>query len=100
MTRAQSFAFFVETGAPMTVAQAPLGHVDPRVTLGVYRHVIGESHRNAVQKTAVLLDPSGTQQKSIAKWIQQDSWGERWDLNPRPSVPQTDALPAELRSPP
>src|SRR6185437_12283473 len=27
-------------------------------------------------------------------------WGERWDLNPRPSVPQTDALPAELRSPP
>src|ERR1700683_2159969 len=26
-------------------------------------------------------------------------WGERWDLNPRPSVPQTDALPAELRSP-
>ena len=27
-------------------------------------------------------------------------WGERRDLNPRPSVPQTDALPAELRSPP
>jgi hypothetical protein len=28
-----------------------------------------------------------------------DSWGERRGLNPRPSVPQTDALPAELRSP-
>jgi hypothetical protein len=27
------------------------------------------------------------------------NWGERWDLNPRPSVPQTDALPTELRSP-
>src|ERR1700722_5808663 len=27
------------------------------------------------------------------------SWGERRGLNPRPSVPQTDALPAELRSP-
>src|SRR5271155_17309 len=27
-------------------------------------------------------------------------WGERRGLNPRPSVPQTDALPAELRSPP
>ena len=26
-------------------------------------------------------------------------WGERRDLNPRPSVPQTDALPTELRSP-
>ena len=29
-----------------------------------------------------------------------ECWGERRDLNPRPSVPQTDALPAELRSPP
>src|SRR5271155_3930205 len=28
------------------------------------------------------------------------NWGERRGLNPRPSVPQTDALPAELRSPP
>jgi hypothetical protein len=26
-------------------------------------------------------------------------WGGRWDLNPRHSVPQTDALPAELRPP-
>lgn len=26
-------------------------------------------------------------------------WGERWGLNPRPSEPQPDALPAELRSP-
>ena len=31
---------------------------------------------------------------------QRKDWGERWDLNPRPSVPQTDALPTELRSPP
>src|SRR5690348_9219163 len=30
----------------------------------------------------------------------KEFWGERRDLNPRPSVPQTDALPAELRSPP
>ena len=34
------------------------------------------------------------------QWQGDFSWGERWDLNPRPSVPQTDALPAELRSPP
>ena len=33
----------------------------------------------------------------VFKW---KGWGERRDLNPRPSVPQTDALPAELRSPP
>src|ERR1700691_4730266 len=32
--------------------------------------------------------------------IREESWGERRGLNPRPSVPQTDALPAELRSPP
>src|SRR5437879_10433257 len=25
--------------------------------------------------------------------IQEDGWGERWDLNPRPSGPQPDALP-------
>lgn len=25
-------------------------------------------------------------------------WGERWDLNPYPSVPQTDALPIKLRT--
>lgn len=26
-------------------------------------------------------------------------WGERWGSNPRPSEPQPDALPTELRSP-
>jgi hypothetical protein len=31
-----------------TVAQAQLGHADPRVTLGICSHVIGESHREAV----------------------------------------------------
>ncbi len=28
-----------------------------------------------------------------------EDWGGRWDLNPRLSVPQTDALPAELLPP-
>ncbi|CUU49210.1 protein of unknown function [Clostridium beijerinckii] len=27
------------------------------------------------------------------------TWGERWDSNPRQPVPQTGALPTELRSP-
>ena len=26
-------------------------------------------------------------------------WGERWDSNPRQPVPQTGALPTDLRSP-
>ena len=29
----------------------------------------------------------------------KDSWGEWWDSNPRPSEPQSDALPPELHSP-
>src|SRR5579863_5591120 len=41
--------------------------------------------------------PNDAESGFSTEWI---SWGERWDLNPRPSVPQTDALPAELRSPP
>src|SRR5579863_3887088 len=40
--------------------------------------------------------PNDAESGFSTEWI---SWGERWDLNPRPSVPQTDALPAELRSP-
>lgn len=27
------------------------------------------------------------------------NWGERWGSNPRPSEPQSDALPAELLPP-
>ena len=63
-------SLLVDEGAPVTVAQAQLGHADPRVTLGIYSHVIGESHRDAVKKLAVVLDPSGPSPKSIGKWIQ------------------------------
>ena len=31
--------------------------------------------------------------------IHHNEWGERWGSNPRPSGPQPDALPTELRSP-
>ena len=31
--------------------------------------------------------------------IPKIKWGERWDSNPRQPVPQTGALPTELRSP-
>jgi integrase len=63
-------SLLVDEGAPVTVAQAQLGHADPRVTLEIYSHVIGESQRNAVEKIALMLDPSGPQQKSIGTWIQ------------------------------
>jgi integrase len=53
----------VDEGAPVTVAQAQLGHADSRTTLGIYAHAIGESQRKAVEKLAKLLDPSGPRQK-------------------------------------
>ena len=65
---------------------------------GIYSHVVGNSQREAVEKLAAILRPNAPKLKPDGKWIQV-RWGERWDLNPRPSVPQTDALPAELRSP-
>jgi len=32
---------------------------DPRTTLGVYRHIIGDSQSTAVEKVANVLAPSG-----------------------------------------
>ena len=46
-----------------------------------------------------LKPAAGWKLRSIFKSLRAKGWGERWDLNPRRSVPQTDALPAELRSP-
>jgi integrase len=63
-------SLLLETGAPPTVAQAQLRHADPRVTIGIYSHVIGESQRDAVEKIAAVVDPSGPKQEAIGKWIQ------------------------------
>jgi len=67
-------SLLLEVGAPATVAQAQLGHSDPRITLAVYSHVIGDSQRQSVERVAQLLggelDPSGPKLKSKGKWIQ------------------------------
>jgi integrase len=63
-------SLLLETGAPPTVAQAQLRHSDPRITLGVYGHVIGESQRNAVEKVAELLAPNGPKSASPGELIQ------------------------------
>ena len=52
-------SLLLETGASPTVAQAQLRHSDPRITLGIYGHVIGDSQRNAVDRVAEILDPNG-----------------------------------------
>lgn len=51
----------LDTGAAPTVAQAQLRHADPRITLGVYGHVIGDAHREAVDKVASILFPTCSQ---------------------------------------
>jgi integrase len=52
-------SLLLETGAAPTVAQAQLRHADPRITLGIYGHVIGNAHRDAVDKVASVLDSNG-----------------------------------------
>ena len=51
-------SLLLSTGAAPQVAQKQLRHSDPRMTLGVYAHVIGDSHREAVDKVARILFPN------------------------------------------
>jgi len=39
----------MEFGAPVSVAQAQLGHVDPSLTFGTCSHLIGNSLHRAVE---------------------------------------------------
>jgi integrase len=52
-------SLLVDLGAPASVAQAQLGHSDPRITLGIYSHAIQDSQRSAVDRVAGILDPIG-----------------------------------------
>jgi hypothetical protein len=52
-------AFTVCKGCDPNVAQAQLCHADPRITLGIYGHVVGGIHRNAVQNRFSKLVNSG-----------------------------------------
>jgi integrase len=48
-------SLLLDTGATPKVVQEQLRHADPRVTLGVYAHVLGEAHREAVEKVASIV---------------------------------------------
>jgi hypothetical protein len=67
-------SLLLEVGAPATVAQAQLGYSDPRITLGICSHAIGDSHRENVERVAELLvmklDPNGSAQEVKSKWVQ------------------------------
>lgn len=60
----------LELGAAPQVAQAQMRHSDPRITLEVYSHVIGESQRIAVERVAEIVAPIGPKQEVTGEWIQ------------------------------
>jgi len=63
-------SLLVESGAPVSVAQAQLGHADPSITLGIYSHVIGDAQLRAVEKVAGILDYFGLQTEPESELIQ------------------------------
>ena len=42
----------LEAGAALPVVQRQMRHSDPRITLGIYGHVVGNAHRSAVEAHA------------------------------------------------
>ena len=48
-------SLLLDSGASPKIVQEQLRHADPRVTLGVYAHVLEDAHRDAVEKVAALV---------------------------------------------
>ncbi|HEX2711127.1 MAG TPA: site-specific integrase [Candidatus Acidoferrales bacterium] len=63
-------SLLLDAGATPKVVQEQLRHSDPRVTLRIYSHVIGDSQRNAVAKLAELLRPSAPNSESEGQYVQ------------------------------
>jgi integrase len=63
-------ALLLDSGATPKVVQRQLRHADARTTLQIYGHVVGDAHRDAVEKVASIVDPNGPQSSSSGKWIQ------------------------------
>jgi integrase len=54
-------ALLLDSGASPKVVQRQLRHADARTTLQIYGHVVGDGHREAVEKVASTLDAIGRQ---------------------------------------
>jgi integrase len=63
-------SLLLASGAAPTVAQKQLRHSDARITLGIYGHIIGDSHREAVEKVASILFPTVPNLKPATEIIQ------------------------------
>lgn len=63
-------SLLLATGATPKVTQTQLRHSDPRTTLGVYAHIVGDAHREAVERVASILDLSGLKLGEASSMIQ------------------------------
>lgn len=52
-------SLLLDSGATPKVVQRQLRHSDARTTLEIYGHVVGDAHREAVEKVASVLDAIG-----------------------------------------
>ena len=64
-----------QLGVPVAVAQAQLGHADPRITLSIYTHVIPGAQRQAVEQLERHLFPNCSQVVSRASNCEHDQMG-------------------------
>lgn len=63
-------SLLLDAGTTPAVTQKQLRHSDARITLGVYGHIVGDAHREAVEKVASILDPFGPNPLSATALIQ------------------------------
>jgi hypothetical protein len=50
--------------------QEQLRHADPRVTLGIYAHVLGDAHREAVETVASIVFQNVPKAREENEYIQ------------------------------
>jgi integrase len=58
-------SLLLDSGATPKVVQRQLRHSDARTTLEIYGHVVGDAHREAVEKVASRLDAIGRQPNTV-----------------------------------
>lgn len=63
-------SLLLSSGAAPQVAQKQLRHSDARITLGIYGHIIGDAHREAVEKVAGILFPNVPNPELVTEVIQ------------------------------
>jgi integrase len=63
-------SLLLDGGASPKVAQRQLRHSDARITLGIYAHLVEDSHRVAVEKLSANLFPTVPIPEVKSKWTQ------------------------------